>query len=212
MNKIIILLLLSKVLVAQEHKNIVVENNYSGDKITYKVSSNNHGMVLSKKNAKIYLGKSCDVFSKEEGKGHWGYYKNGTVWLKFENELSFSIKDKLPQKYSCPTKDIKISYDEVYAECVGEGAINNSLIHICAGTINHLMEKKIQNMYESLLKTYKEESPESFDKLKESQKMWQSYKEAQCNLEGWAIGTPMYDLCPVRINEERIKNLKGLRE
>jgi len=100
----------------------------------------------------------------------------------------------------------------VYAECVGEGAINNSLIHICAGTINHLMEKKIQNMYESLLKTYKEESPESFDKLKESQKMWQSYKEAQCNLEGWAIGTPMYDLCPVRINEERIKNLKGLRE
>ena len=212
MKQIIVLLLLSKVLVAQEHKSIVIQNNYSADKITYKVSSNNHGMVLSQKNEKIYLGKSCDVFSKEEGKGHWGYYKNGTVWLKFENELSFSIKDKLPQKYSCPTKDIKISYDEVYAECVGEGAINNSLIHICAGTINHLMEKKIQNMYESLLKTYKEESPESFDKLKESQKMWQSYKEAQCNLEGWAIGTPMYDLCPVRINEERIKNLKGLRE
>ena len=212
MKKTIVLLLLSKVLVANEAESVVIQNNYSADTTTYKVSTNNHGIVLSGKNEKIYLGKSCDIFSKEGGKGHWGYYKNGTVWLRFENELSFTIKDKLPKEYGCPTKDIKISYDSIYDECVGDGGVTNAIINACAGTINHLMEKKIQHMYASLLKTYKKDSPESVDILKESQKMWQLYKEAQCDLEGWAIGTPMYDLCPVRINKERMRTLKSLTE
>jgi len=82
------------------NENIVVKNDYSSDIATYRVESNKHGMVLSKKNEKIYLGKSCDVFFKREGKGHWGYYKNGSIWLKFENEVSYTIKDELPKKYA----------------------------------------------------------------------------------------------------------------
>jgi len=193
------------------NENIVVKNDYSSDVATYRVESNKHGMVLNRKKEKIYLGKSCDVFFKREGKGHWGYYTNGSIWLKFENEVSYTIKDELPKKYGCPTKDIKIEYDDIYAKCVGNNSITNTLINACAGFINHLMEKKIQHLYTDLLKKFKEDSPNSIEKLKDSQKMWQLYKDSECDLEGWAIGTPMYDLCPVEINKERIKRLESLR-
>ena len=112
-----IYLLLSGCLIVGE--SMELKNDYTAETREYNLTTNKHGVVLNRKNEKIYLGKSCDVSFEKEGKGHWGYYENGSIWLKFENKISYRIRGELPKKYTFPTKDIKISYDDIYAKCIG---------------------------------------------------------------------------------------------
>lgn len=49
---------------------------------TYQPTTNAHGMALKSPKATIFLGKSCDAFSRVYGKGTWGW-ANGGFQAKF---------------------------------------------------------------------------------------------------------------------------------
>ena len=58
------------------------------DSINYKIKYNEDGAVIKHDNNSglIYLGKDCDVYSKELGKGTWNFYDfMPGFWIKFNN-------------------------------------------------------------------------------------------------------------------------------
>ncbi|MGB5964153.1 MAG: hypothetical protein WBG65_01335 [Sulfurimonadaceae bacterium] len=72
----------------------IVKNNYSEKKNKYEINFNEHGAILKSKSQTIYLGKSCDAYSKQYGNGQWGFYEdNNTVWLGFKGEHQYTIDD-----------------------------------------------------------------------------------------------------------------------
>lgn len=56
----------------------------AGSGVTYTLSLNQHGGVLSAENDKLYLGRNCDAYSTEHGKGSWGWANGGFI-ITFEN-------------------------------------------------------------------------------------------------------------------------------
>ncbi len=54
--------------------------NYTdSDGVTYSSSLNDDGAVLKSESAKLYLGKSCDAYSPQFGKGTWGWANGGVA-------------------------------------------------------------------------------------------------------------------------------------
>ncbi len=52
----------------------------SGNNDNYQVLYNRHGVILiDEQRKKIYLGKDCDVFSVEYGRGAWGQANGGFI-------------------------------------------------------------------------------------------------------------------------------------
>lgn len=86
---------------AIEKQNATSEE--SKDKPEYEVSYNDNGAVLQPKNGKkLYLGKSCDAFSKPYGEGTWSL-KGEQVNVKFKDK-QLTIKQPLKNGFTkqCP--------------------------------------------------------------------------------------------------------------
>ncbi|MCB1491258.1 MAG: hypothetical protein KDJ77_05580 [Rhodobiaceae bacterium] len=53
----------------------------ASDGVEYAATPNAHGVVLEPRDAggagKLYLGKACDAFSEDYGKGTWGWANGG---------------------------------------------------------------------------------------------------------------------------------------
>jgi len=91
MKKISILLVLTiNILFAQNTLNKTKEESELGtiSSEKYELEINKHGVVLKSANETetIYLGKDCDVYSRELGKGEWGFYPQSTDFKVVFNE------------------------------------------------------------------------------------------------------------------------------
>ena len=53
--------------------------------VAYTMKKNQHGVVLKSKKATLYLGKSCDAYSPQFGKGTWSW-ANGGVLVELEKK------------------------------------------------------------------------------------------------------------------------------
>jgi hypothetical protein len=51
---------------------------------TYAATFNPHGAVLKSNTATLYLGRACDAYSPQHGKGTWGW-ANGGILVTFES-------------------------------------------------------------------------------------------------------------------------------
>jgi hypothetical protein len=64
-----------------------------GSGVEYKMTKNKHGVVLKSKSATISLGKNCDAYSPQYGKGTWGW-ANGGVTVELEKKsIGFPRQD-----------------------------------------------------------------------------------------------------------------------
>ena len=59
----------------------------------YRVALNGHGAVLRSRRTTIYLGRSCDAWSPQFGRGRWDWV-NGGVLVQFRHRrIGFARQD-----------------------------------------------------------------------------------------------------------------------
>ena len=69
-------------------------------------------------------------------------------------------------------------------------------------------KKEINKLYKQLYTKLRESSPEDALKLEKSQKAWLIYRNNYCELAGLHIGSPLYYVCPMDLNIQRVSELR----
>ena len=103
MKKLILITLLLSGLICN---SFAITTDESGTE--YNVDKNRHGAVLKSKQATLYLGKDCDAFSPQYGKGSWKW-ANTDTWVNLEKkEFKFLHQTDLSHNDSkCKVTDNK---------------------------------------------------------------------------------------------------------
>lgn len=103
------------------------------------------------------------------------------------------------------------AYSKTYQDCLSKAEnLDNMVVHACAGDILGKVNAEMVQKLKSLRKAYLEEAPQDVEKLDDSQKFWESYKDMQCELSGIHIGSPMYSVCPMEKAIQRLKEINDL--
>ncbi len=103
--------------------------------------------------------------------------------------------------------------ENIYDNCVKQaGTINNTVVSECSNEANIFYKQQINKNYNTIYKALLKQSPDNAKAFELSQKSWLKYRNNHCQLAGTYIGTPMYDYCPMILNEIRSKELKQLAE
>lgn len=98
---------------------------------------------------------------------------------------------------------------KAYDDCIEQaGPINNSIVFGCAEQAEAPIRKQMNRVYAQLHADLKAQEPSLADKLEVAQKAWLEYRNRQCELEGWLVGTPMQPICSLEMNETRLQQLK----
>ena len=105
--------------------------------------------------------------------------------------------------------DISKKYQNMYDSCMSKSKfINNSVIYNCAETISEKVKTHINITYKQLFsQLQRENSYESAKLLESEQKGWVNFRNASCSFEGHFVGSPMYSICPMNFNIERLQTL-----
>jgi len=104
-----------------------------------------------------------------------------------------------------------IDYSKEYESCISKNPqISNMVIHSCAERVSEAVNVEIKAALKSLKGSYSKDALADIDKLNASQELWIKYRDAQCELAGTHIGSPMLSLCPMQKNIQRLKELNDL--
>ena len=104
-------------------------------------------------------------------------------------------------------------YDALYDHCVEQaGAINNSVVMMCANEVSSLANSEIKRRYQAIYAYLLSENAADADLFSASQKAWRSYRNSHCQLAGTYVGSPMYDFCPMNLNAARALQLRELEQ
>lgn len=102
-------------------------------------------------------------------------------------------------------------YDAMYDECVSSsGPINNAVVYGCAEDVSAQVKKEMTELYKTLYAKLAEQSEEDAKRFEHSQMGWLKYRNGHCELKGSYVGSPMYSVCPMEMNVERVKELREL--
>ena len=77
----------------------VVANSFAqvdytdGSGVEYIMTKNKNGVVLKSRIATIYLGKNCDAYSPQYGKGTWGWANGGVIVELEKKRIGFPRQD-----------------------------------------------------------------------------------------------------------------------
>lgn len=101
----------------------------------------------------------------------------------------------------------------IYNQCIEKNSpINNSVVSLCASEDIQNTEKTIEQYYQQIYQQISEDNIENAKKFAKSHQAWKDYRDAHCELAGQYIGSPMYDYCPMQMNQNRIKQLVEMLE
>lgn len=101
----------------------------------------------------------------------------------------------------------------IYNECVEKnGPINNSVVSLCTSEESKSTEKTIEQYYQQIYQQISEDNIDNAKKFAKSHRAWKNYRDTHCELAGQYIGSPMYDYCPMQMNQNRIKQLVEMLE
>jgi len=64
-----------------------------GNGVEYTTTKNQHGVVLKSRKATIYLGKGCDAYSPQYGKGTWGWANGGVLVELSKKKIGFARQE-----------------------------------------------------------------------------------------------------------------------
>lgn len=83
-------------------RNTETRQSSEGRKYLIKYNKNGAVLKLIKTKKKIYLGKDCDVYSKKDGKGIWGWTNGGFKIIFANNKISFPKQEvEIPNILKC---------------------------------------------------------------------------------------------------------------
>ncbi len=113
--------------------------------------------------------------------------------------------------------EVDVDYDEQYSNCVDESDfIDNATIYSCSQYVSDDVLLQIDKVYGKIKKELNKSGKldkwdkEQIQEFKSSQEAWLQYRDKQCKLEGFYIGSPYYTLCPMYMNINRLSELKTL--
>jgi hypothetical protein len=68
----------------------------------YTMTKNRNGIVLKSNKAILYLGKNCDAYSPQYGKGTWGWANGGVLVGLEKKTIGFPRQDSPFDDNRCP--------------------------------------------------------------------------------------------------------------
>ncbi|WP_343716247.1 lysozyme inhibitor LprI family protein [Inquilinus sp.] len=100
-------------------------------------------------------------------------------------------------------------YDKIYSDCVAEaGGANNGTVSACAEGVADQTKPEMNRLYQAILAKMNGRADAA--KLEKAQKAWIVYRDNYCELAGSYVGSPMYYVCPMTLNIERVKQLREM--
>ncbi|MBD9516107.1 lysozyme inhibitor LprI family protein [Pseudomonas sp. PDM22] len=106
---------------------------------------------------------------------------------------------------------VQINYSEIYGECISKyGATNNMSVMSCSSSTGKAASEEMESAFDDLKIKYLDDSPEDVGKLEAAQRSWALYRDMQCELAEKYVGSPMHDVCPMRMVIRRLDEIREL--
>jgi uncharacterized protein YecT (DUF1311 family) len=126
-------------------------------------------------------------------------------------ELSATLESVRAKNARATMAESKVNYSDTYDKCLAKAArINNGVVEHCSLFVSRMVKKEMNIVYDIIYKDISEQSKDDVIKFEESQKSWLKYRQVYCEIAGSYIGSPMYNVCPMRLNISRVRELREL--
>ena len=81
---------------------------------------------------------------------------------------------------------------------------------MCAEGASESAKKEMNRVYQRLYLKLQQTSQEDAQQLENAQKAWLIYRNEHCDMLGKYDGSPMYTICPMKLNIDRVAELQLL--
>lgn len=97
-----------------------------------------------------------------------------------------------------------------YEDCIRTNPQKLSAAAVCAEGASESAKKEMNRVYQRLYLKLQQTSQEDAQQLENAQKAWLIYRNEHCDMLGKYDGSPMYTICPMKRNIDRVAELQLL--
>ena len=97
-----------------------------------------------------------------------------------------------------------------YEDCIRTNPQKLSAAAVCAEGASESAKKEMHRVYQRLYLKLQQTSQEDAQQLENAQKAWLIYRNEHCDMLGKYDGSPMYTICPMKLNIDRVAELQLL--
>ena len=97
-----------------------------------------------------------------------------------------------------------------YEDCIRTNPQELSAAAVCAEGASESAKKEMSRVYQRLYLKLQQTSQEDAQQLENAQKAWLIYRNEHCDMLGKYDGSPMYTICPMKLNIDRVAELQLL--
>ncbi len=97
-----------------------------------------------------------------------------------------------------------------YEDCIRTNPQKLSAAAVCAEGASESAKKEMNRIYQRLYLKLQQTSQEDAQQLENAQKAWLIYRNEHCDMLGKYDGSPMYTICPMKLNIDRVAELQLL--
>ena len=97
-----------------------------------------------------------------------------------------------------------------YEDCIRTNPQKLSAAAVCAEGASESAKKEMNRVYQRLYLKLQQTSQEDAQQLENAQKAWLIYRNGHCDMLGKYDGSPMYTICPMKLNIDRVAELQLL--
>lgn len=97
-----------------------------------------------------------------------------------------------------------------YEDCIRTNPQKISAAAVCAEGASESAKKEMNRVYQRLYLKLQQTSQEDAQQLENAQKAWLIYRNEHCDMLGKYDGSPMYTICPMKLNIDRVAELQLL--
>ena len=97
-----------------------------------------------------------------------------------------------------------------YEDCIRTNPQKLSAAAVCAEGASESAKKEMNRVYQRLYLKLQQTSQEDAQQLENAQQAWLIYRNEHCDMLGKYDGSPMYTICPMKLNIDRVAELQLL--
>lgn len=97
-----------------------------------------------------------------------------------------------------------------YEDCIRTNPQKLSAAAVCAEGASESAKKEMNRVYQRLYLKLQQTSQEDAQQLENAQRAWLIYRNEHCDMLGKYDGSPMYTICPMKLNIDRVAELQLL--
>ena len=97
-----------------------------------------------------------------------------------------------------------------YEDCIRTNPQKLRAAAVCAEGASESAKKEMNRVYQRLYLKLQQTSQEDAQQLENAQKAWLIYRNEHCDMLGKYDGSPMYTICPMKLNIDRVAELQLL--